>query len=625
MLTAATTQTGAEKQLVTSETDDKSPTPTGLPSAALISPTKTFASSNPSSPAVPTPSNLSSIINATYTSIPPSSTSLVTPTVSSYSSAIESTAPVSGIPNSNNTATVIPTSSYVPVTSSIQDSCVSTTINASSNSVNTSIPIQSAVKLGNNLSNTTSDSLNVKTEKIPSKTEDDVEDNGEGDEVFTMHQQPILPKYMPAKKPKLKNRSKFNAAKRVKSVPVKSVITSSPETLVVQSSVLVTTPQPNNFIEHIASMGKPSTAVRGRGRRRVNVESGGESDARSDSPNKNIKITIKSGTQVLAEVKKNTKEVPKALSSEFVESDGDDDDETKEKKESDEDFVVEEWKEAPGKKVKKRVRVTMIESDDSMDSLPNLDTEAKPHLVNGEAKSSLLQVKDEAADKSLLPNEKERKDGLVDVKEGENKTKITNIKVKKVSISRSDSVNSDNSEKKLPKKIDEDKDRTRHSSGSKKSKDKDRTRTEDKDKSRSDKSKSDKDYERRKEKKYSDSDRKNGSSSYKEREREREREKRREKERRERKDKDRDQLEKDRSTLEKVKPLSIDGMAKIPKKPASFLDALGSADPSESPIIRKPPVKVIISSILSWIYSVAPGLLAFCKTYVQKAWGNFFS
>ncbi|XP_042226076.1 serine/threonine-protein phosphatase 1 regulatory subunit 10-like isoform X2 [Homarus americanus] len=63
----------------------------------------------------------------------------------------------------------------------------------------------------------------------------------------------------------------------------------------------------------------------------------------------------------------------------------------------------------------------------------------------------------------------------------------------------------------------------------------------------------------------------------------------RDKDRHKDKDKDKDKREdkkkkeqenEDKATLEKVKPLSVDGLAKIPRKstPASFLDALGSAD-----------------------------------------------
>ena len=139
----------------------------------------------------------------------------------------------------------------------------------------------------------------------------------------------------------------------------------------------------------------------------------------------------------------------------------------------------------------------------------------------------------------------------------------------------------------------------KHSSGKKSTKDSDRDRSKGIEKHRDS-------SDRKRDK---DSDRNSSKSSYKHslREKERERERRREKERRERhsgsKDshRDKDQLEKDKSTLEKVKPLSTDGMAKIPKRPSSFLDALGSADPglSGESQLRKPPVKIKSSSFRS--------------------------
>ncbi|ROT74340.1 Serine/threonine-protein phosphatase 1 regulatory subunit 10 [Penaeus vannamei] len=112
--------------------------------------------------------------------------------------------------------------------------------------------------------------------------------------------------------------------------------------------------------------------------------------------------------------------------------------------------------------------------------------------------------------------------------------------------------------------------RERHRSSSSSSKDKDKDRR-DKDRSKSSSSRDKKSSSRDKEK---------------ERERSREKEKEREKER---KNKEKQESEV-KATLEKVKPHSADGLAKIPRKQASFLDALGSAD-SELNEAKKPSVK----------------------------------
>ncbi|KAK7083454.1 hypothetical protein SK128_011716, partial [Halocaridina rubra] len=114
-----------------------------------------------------------------------------------------------------------------------------------------------------------------------------------------------------------------------------------------------------------------------------------------------------------------------------------------------------------------------------------------------------------------------------------------------------------------------DKERSSNSSSShSRSSSKDKDRDRDKDRSKSSK----------------DKDRKSSSSS-----RDKSRDKVKEEKHEEKKKKE--QENEDRATLEKVKPLSADGLAKIPRKvqPASFLDALGSADVEVE--AKKPSVK----------------------------------
>ncbi|XP_047735740.1 uncharacterized protein DDB_G0284459, partial [Hyalella azteca] len=512
------------------------------------------------------------------------------------------------------------------------------------------------------------------------------EETYEAEDLGAMWQESILPKYLPTKKPKLKNRSKFAAAKRFKSKSSPTCATSTESTLVVRPSnpVLVISPVPRGYIEHIAGVGRPNSVLGKRGPRKKGprVTPGGlvqdsEESERSDSPQKGIKITIKSGSQVILHASskkgKNEDGTPRVMSKEFVDSEDDDkedeDDEDKKKKkkggDSDEDFEVEEWnnkkplgsqgsrnsQDVPSgdvtKKSKKRVRAIIIDSDDddSTDSLPSLDhastklkepsLDIKKPVMNGAGPLPYVPTKIIMLDGSLSPGVSEPP--LPDTKQG--------IKLKKFRVEKSEGIEKDiSSEKKGASKATVgDEGRSRHSSssssggGKKSSKDKDRERVKTDDKEREktriddkerekiriddkdrdkergrvddrDRNKQDKiriDSDKRakdKDRKTFDKDRRSSvdsnTSKERDREKERERERRKEKERKERKDKDKDQSEKDRSTLEKVKPLSTDGMAKIPKRPPSFLDALGSADPGESQI-KRPPVKVKTSSFRS--------------------------
>ncbi|XP_069165553.1 serine-rich adhesin for platelets-like isoform X1 [Procambarus clarkii] len=149
------------------------------------------------------------------------------------------------------------------------------------------------------------------------------------------------------------------------------------------------------------------------------------------------------------------------------------------------------------------------------------------------------------------------------------------------------------------RKKDKDKSKNSKTSGSSSSSsssssksDKDRVKSsKDHDRSKSDKhrSSSTKDKDRRdKDRSKSSRDKRSGSTD-KDKHREKERDK--DKERREDKKK-KEQENEDKATLEKIKPLSADGLAKIPRKqaPASFLDALGSAD-VDLQEAKKPTVK----------------------------------
>lgn len=193
----------------------------------------------------------------------------------------------------------------------------------------------------------------------------------------------------------------------------------------------------------------------------------------------------------------------------------------------------------------------------SADSDAQLSSESKD-VVDSKSKSESKEKDKDKEKKSSREKEKERdrksKDSEKDKKKEKEKEKSRSSK----------SSSSSKSEK-------EKSSRDRHRSSSSSSKDKDKDRR-DKDRSKSSSSSRDK----------------KSSSRDKEKERERSREKEKEREK-ERKNKEKQESE-DKATLEKVKPHSADGLAKIPRKQASFLDALGSAD-SELNEAKKPSVK----------------------------------
>lgn len=192
----------------------------------------------------------------------------------------------------------------------------------------------------------------------------------------------------------------------------------------------------------------------------------------------------------------------------------------------------------------------------SADSSSPLSSESKD-VVDSKSKSESKEKDKDKEKKSSRDKEKERERKS---KESEKDKKKEKEKEKSRS---SKSSSSSKSEK-------EKSSRERHRSSSSSSKDKDKDRR-DKDRSKSSSSRDKKSSSRDKEK---------------ERERSREKEKEREKER---KNKEKQESEV-KATLEKVKPHSADGLAKIPRKQASFLDALGSAD-SELNEAKKPSVK----------------------------------
>lgn len=230
------------------------------------------------------------------------------------------------------------------------------------------------------------------------------------------------------------------------------------------------------------------------------------------------------------------------------------------------------------------------------------ETEEKTAIVAEEEESGAEKaVADDDDDDEIVvhPKKKSKKRIIDDASEDEERTAEPPAKKTADALPKSDAASAEEEEAK--KKKDDEKrgreaedERKRHKSkegekrkdrkdshgdkGKTKDKDKDRER----DKSRHKSGSRDKDRDRDK---HRDKDKKS-----RDRDRDRERERERDKDRRkgtggEADEKDRrkeQQAERDRATLDKVKPLSAEGMAKIPRRtsatPVSFLDALGSAD-----------------------------------------------
>lgn len=216
---------------------------------------------------------------------------------------------------------------------------------------------------------------------------------------------------------------------------------------------------------------------------------------------------------------------------------------------------------------------TTSSSEDSSvsEEKPNGGSKEGGNVANGEA----------------TPEEKQEAETKAQTKRGKEKKTRERDKAKD-----KDDKDKDKEEKKDREKRSErrDKDRSK-SSSSKSSSDKDKERDKSKD-SRSDRHRSSRDKDKR------DKDRKSSSSSssrkssskdkdHKDRDK-KDKEKDKEKEKEKEKEKKRQESE-DKATLEKVKPLPVDGLAKIPRKsaPPTFLDALGSADADMKPS-RKP-------------------------------------
>ncbi|XP_068245626.1 dentin sialophosphoprotein-like isoform X2 [Palaemon carinicauda] len=199
------------------------------------------------------------------------------------------------------------------------------------------------------------------------------------------------------------------------------------------------------------------------------------------------------------------------------------------------------------------------EETDSGKEKTGLKNEKDPKSSKDKSKDKDKHRDSEKKDKREKEHDKDKKS-----KDDKKKEKDKDSKSSKSSSSSSSSSRSDKSSK-------SDKHRS-SSSHSKSGKDKDRessSKSRDRDKDRSKSSR--------------DKDRKSSSSSSKDKSKDKERE--------DKHDKKKEQENEDKATLEKVKPLSADGLAKIPRKTtSSFLDALGSAD-SDASESKKPSVK----------------------------------
>jgi len=415
-------------------------------------------------------------------------------------------------------------------------------------------------------------------------------------------------------KPVLKQRaakkttkSKKKEDKTVKTYPSRVKSTAPPSANLVHDSrthviefddkVMVSIPSPLALVQILKVTGKGVNQRRGRKRKVVNASNDSGDSERSESPIKPpLKLTIKNGNKVLAEVvnSREIKDVPKAvvqnkaLTPELLatnDGQGTEADDNvfvdkpdvqknkkknatikikKEEDNSDDDFVVQfkpkdikkSKKSGIIKPVKKKFRSIIIASDDdSDDDLPDIDltTSKKIKIESKESNSAPIEIKLKEV----------RKDSL-----------------KK--LDRSESVSSDSSEK---KKSSNSSDKTKSSSDkyrNDKSRDRESDKKRDRDKDRKSSSSN-----------SSDKDRKSSSSSkdkYKDKNREKDRHSKDSDRRKDRKE----LTDKEKTMLNMFKPLNTESMAKIPKKPASFLDALGSADVGSSgeSQIKKPPIKM---------------------------------
>lgn len=228
------------------------------------------------------------------------------------------------------------------------------------------------------------------------------------------------------------------------------------------------------------------------------------------------------------------------------------------------------------------------------------DTQEKKSIINNDENSGEGKVDetDSGKDKTALKSDKESKSSGKDKNKEKDKHKDSEKKDKREKdddkekkskddkkkerdkdskSSKSSSKNHESSRSDKSSKSDKHRSSSSHSRGSSKDKDRDRESS----------SKS-KDRDRENRSKDKDRDRDKGKSSSRDKDRKSSRDKSRE----DKHDKKREQENEDKATLEKVKPLSADGLAKIPRKtpPPSFLDALGSAD-MDSLESKKPSVK----------------------------------
>lgn len=209
-----------------------------------------------------------------------------------------------------------------------------------------------------------------------------------------------------------------------------------------------------------------------------------------------------------------------------------------------------------------------------------VDSESGDATVDSENKNDEVDSRNERDLKSIKDKSKEKdKDKESEKKDKKHKEREKDRKIRDERRERESSKSSKSSN------------RSRHSSSSKSEKDR---KSKDQESSRRDKhrsssnhsySKSSKDKDRDKERSKSSSSRDKDKGSSKDKGRDKTKEDKHDEKKKE------EQENEVKATLEKVKPLSADGLAKIPKRstPSSFLAALGAAD--EFPDSKKPSVK----------------------------------
>ncbi|RXG58986.1 Serine/threonine-protein phosphatase 1 regulatory subunit 10 [Armadillidium vulgare] len=230
------------------------------------------------------------------------------------------------------------------------------------------------------------------------------------------------------------------------------------------------------------------------------------------------------------------------------------------------------------KKRKKGKRGIMIYgSDDDDDEEAQNISNKKSKLSDEEKQIKLKREPSESEPKKKKDDSKVKLKDESEIKENEKKRerKTSNNEKNKIKVDKDEKRNKDK-EKYKERDKERDKDRSKHKSSKDRDKDRDRERDKDKDRNRD---------------KYRDREKERDRDKDKKGDKKREKERRRDSYEKDRDNKRKEQLERDKATLDKVKPLSTQGLSKIPRKtpsslsspkssstPVSFLDALGSAD-----------------------------------------------